>query len=69
MVEGEVCVAFLGPKEIQKRLTFGVVMGLATFATLAGVLSVDAAPRLARAVVFLPAVMAGFGVFQAREKT
>ena len=30
MVEGEVCVAFLGPREIQKRMTFGVVMGLAT---------------------------------------
>lgn len=69
MAEGEVCVAFLGPKEIRKRMTFGVVMGLATFAVLAGVLSVDEAPRLARVVVFLPAVMASFGVFQAREKT
>lgn len=66
--EGATCVAFLGPREIAKRRRFGMVaggvaVGAATLLLAAG------APRLARAAVFVPAVLAGFGLLQAREKT
>jgi hypothetical protein len=66
--EGAVCMPNIGPRERAKRMRFGVVSGVVAAATAAGTIAAGA-PAVARALVFLPALMAGYGVFQAREKT
>jgi hypothetical protein len=58
----------IGPRGQRRRLRFGlvalgaaVVLGVAVFALHA--------PRLSRAILFVPLWLAGLGVFQARDKT
>jgi hypothetical protein len=68
LMDGDFCIANLGPLEQRKRRRFGfaaLVLGL----VLAGVLLVTGAGRLARLGLFLPFWMAGLGYFQARGKT
>lgn len=65
---GEICIANIGPRERSKRLRLGLVMAVAAVAWLGVSLVLDL-PRAARLLVFLPAWMAGLGIFQHREKT
>jgi len=58
----------IGPREQRKRRLMGIV-ALTVGVALAFVLVTTDAPRLSRAVVFLPIWMAGLGLLQAREKT
>jgi hypothetical protein len=64
----EVCAVNIGPAERAKRMRFGLV-ALALSVGLAALLIGLKAPRLARSGLFLPLLVAGIGVFQAREKT
>ena len=58
----------IGPRGQRRRLRFGVVaLGLAAVCA-AALLALDA-PRLSRAILFVPLWIAGLGVFQARDKT
>ena len=66
--EGAVCMPNIGPKERAKRMRLGVGAAVVTAVAAAGALATGA-PAWARALVFFPAVIAGYGVFQAREKT
>ncbi|MCC6525003.1 MAG: hypothetical protein IT373_20280 [Polyangiaceae bacterium] len=66
--EGSVCTPNIGPRERGKRMGFGLAFGAVTCGVAAGVL-LGGAPAWGRALVFLPALMSGYGVFQAREKT
>ncbi len=68
MDEGAVCMPNIGPRERAKRMRFGVIAGAITAAVGTAAIALNA-PVWARAFVFLPALMAGYGVFQAREKT
>ena len=64
----ETRVVNLGPREIRKRRLMGIV-ALTVGIGVAFLLIVFEAPRLSRAVIFLPLWVAGLGLFQAREKT
>lgn len=68
MAEQIVCVDNIGPSEVKKRLTFGIVTaGLTLVGTVALLgLGVD---RFWRAMLFVPAWMAGLGFLQARQRT
>jgi hypothetical protein len=68
MNEGAVCMPNIGPRERAKRMRFGVASGVVAAVSGAAAIALNA-PVWARALVFLPALMAGYGVFQAREKT
>lgn len=58
----------IGPRGQQQRVRFGLfALGLAV--VLGAALLAFHAPRLSRAIVFLPLWLAGLGVFQARAKT
>lgn len=63
-----VCIANIGPRERQKRLTFGLVT-LALSAAIAGGLVWTGVAVAWRAAVFLPLMGAALGVLQWREKT
>lgn len=68
MQENEVCFINIGPKQRRKRLNFGLVMlafggGQAAFLLLSGL------SRWLRLLLFMPFLLAGYGIFQAREKT
>ncbi len=66
--EGAVCMPNIGPRERAKRMRLGQVFAAVT--TLAGAaLIATSAPTWARALVFLPAIVAAYGVFQALERT
>jgi len=58
----------IGPRERAKRMRFGVAAGVVA-AGLGVVLVATNAPRITRLTVFVPLVIAGLGVFQARERT
>jgi hypothetical protein len=58
----------IGPRERAKRMRFGVVSGVVAVG-LGAVLVATHAPRVTRLTVFVPLVLAGLGVFQAREHT
>lgn len=67
-MEGDFCIANLGPLEQRKRRRFGyAALGLGLVLTV--VLVATGTGRLARLGLFLPFWMAGLGYFQAREKT
>lgn len=66
--EGEVCAVNIGPKERQKRMTFGIIM-LVVGDILAGLLLTSRANRFWRMGLVLPYMLAGYGIFQARAKT
>ena len=58
----------IGPREQTKRRVMGIV-ALTVGVSLAFLLVVLQAPRLARLVVFFPVWIAGLGLLQSREKT
>jgi hypothetical protein len=58
----------IGPREQSKRRVMGIV-ALTVGVSLAFLLVVLQAPRLARLVVFFPVWIAGLGLLQSREKT
>jgi hypothetical protein len=58
----------IGPREQRKRRVMGIV-SLTVGVSLAFLLVVLGAPRLARLVVFFPVWIAGLGLLQSREKT
>jgi len=58
----------IGPGEVRKRRLMGMV-GLAAAVGLAFVAVFFGTPRWARVFVFIPAWVAGLGLFQAKEKT
>ena len=58
----------IGPREQRKRRVIGIV-SLTVGVSLAFLLVVLGAPRLARLVVFFPVWIAGLGLLQSREKT
>ena len=58
----------IGPRELRKRRVMGIV-SLTVGVSLAFLLVVLGAPRLARLVVFFPVWIAGLGLLQSREKT
>jgi hypothetical protein len=58
----------IGPREQRKRRVMGIV-ALTVGVSLAFLLVVLQAPRLARLVVFFPVWIAGLGLLQSREKT
>ena len=64
----EVCVINIGPGERHKRMRFGVVFYVIS-AALAAWMIATGQPLLHRLWLFLPLVIAGTGVFQARAKT
>ena len=64
----EVCLINIGPAQRAMRMRFGLVC-LAIAVAAAVALVVTGAPRLSRLGVALPLLLAGYGVFQAREKT
>ena len=64
----EVCVANLGGKGIRQRQRMAVRQAAIAVAFL-GVTVAYGGPRWLRLVVALPALLAAFGYFQAREKT
>lgn len=66
--DGAVCVPLLGPREAAKRRRFGLACGALTVVWGGGLLLAGAS-RWERATVFAPAVMAAYGLLQAREKT
>ena len=61
-------VSNIGPREQRKRRLLGIV-ALTVGVAVAFLLVVYDAPRLLRAVVFVPVWIAGLGLLQAREKT
>lgn len=65
---GAVCMPLLGPKEAAKRRRFGLACGAVAVVWGGGLLLVGAS-RWERATVFAPAVLAAYGLLQAREKT
>ena len=58
----------IGPREQRKRRVLGIV-SLTVGVSLAFLLVVLGAPRLARLVVFFLVWIAGLGLLQSREKT
>lgn len=62
----EVCN--IGPRERRKRRLMGYV-SLAVTVGVAFILLTLGAPRWSRAIIFLPAWLAGLGLLQARERT
>ena len=64
----EVCSINIGPKQRRKRLNFGLVMLALGSAGAAFLLFSGFSPWL-RLFLFVPFSLAGYGIFQAREKT
>ncbi len=68
MADQIVCVDNIGPDEVKKRLTFGIVMAVLTLVSTAALLGLGL-DRFWRAMLFVPAWMAGLGFGQARQRT
>lgn len=64
----EVCQINIGPKQRRKRLNFGLYMLAFGSAGTAGLL-LSGLSRWLRLVLFVPFALAGYGIFQAKEKT
>ncbi len=64
----EVCIANIGPRQRQMRLSFGVVMFFIGVA-IAAALSLTGVDRGWRLGLFVPFYLAAVGFFQAHEKT
>jgi hypothetical protein len=67
-IEGQVCIANIGPRERRRRLIPGIVM-LALGTGIAAVLVISHVPSLWRLPLFLLFYGGASGVFQWREKT
>lgn len=67
-MEGEVCIANIGPRQRRARLLGGVVAAVATV-LFAWILVFYGLPRTIRLTVFLPSFLAALGFLQYREKT
>jgi hypothetical protein len=65
---GEVCIANIGPKQRQMRLTFGVIGVVAGLAVLAGLIA-SGLPVWARLAAFPIFLMGAIGFWQWRDKT
>lgn len=63
-----VCTPNIGPREKQKRLVAGVVMSAVTLCVGAALI-LAGIPRFWRLLTFVPAWIAGIGLFQVRENT
>ena len=63
-----VCMANIGPRGIARRMRVGVV-GMTLSVVLGVALVMTGAPMASLVGVFLAALVGGFGVFQARERT
>ena len=68
MADQIVCVDNIGPSEVKKRLTFGIIMAVLTLGSTAALLGLGA-DRFWRAMLFVPAWMAVLGFGQARQRT
>ena len=68
MAEQIVCVDNIGPREVKKRLSFGIVSGIVAVAGAAALLALGV-DRFWRALLFVPAWMAALGYLQARQRT
>lgn len=67
-MEGDVCIANIGPAERRKRMRFGVAL-LVAGGVVAGLLIGSEAHRLWRLALFVPFWLGGLGLFQARNQT
>lgn len=68
MAEQIVCVDNIGPREVKKRLHFGVIAAVVTVVVAAALIALGA-DRLWRGLLFLPAWMSALGFLQARQRT
>jgi hypothetical protein len=68
MADQIVCVDNIGPGEVKKRLTLGIVTAVLTLVCTAALLGLGV-DRFWRAMLFVPAWMAGLGFLQARQRT
>jgi hypothetical protein len=68
MTSAEQCVANIGTEGRRKRMVFGVVTLVVAVGLWAGLVHFDA-DRWWRLAVFLPLLLAGIGIFQARART
>ena len=64
----EACPINIGRRGQWQRMRFGII-ALVVAAGLGAALVFLHASHLLRLLVFVPAVVAGYGIFQAREKT
>ncbi|MEI8254132.1 MAG: hypothetical protein WCJ30_00500 [Deltaproteobacteria bacterium] len=64
----DVCIPNIGRRERAKRMRLGAAAGVVA-SIAGGGLIVAGPPWWARALVFVPAVISAYGVFQARENT
>ena len=64
----EACSINIGRRGISQRLRLGIV-GAVVAAGLAVALITLHVNHLLRLLVFVPAIVGGYGIFQAREKT
>ena len=67
-MQEEVCLINIGPQQRRKRLNFGLFM-LAAGSAQAALLLFTGFSRWLRLLLFVPFSLAGYGIFQAREKT
>jgi len=67
-IDGQVCIANIGPRERRRRLTSGIVI-LALGVGIGAVLVISHVPPLWRLLLFLLFYSGAAGVFQWREKT
>ena len=68
MTSAEQCVANIGTAGRRKRMVFGVVTLVVAVMLWVGLVHFDA-DRWWRLTVFLPLLLGGIGVFQARART
>jgi hypothetical protein len=67
-IDGQVCIANIGPRERRRRLTSGIVL-LSLGVGIGAVLVVSHVPSLWRLPLFVLFYAGAAGVFQWREKT
>jgi uncharacterized membrane protein (UPF0136 family) len=63
-----VCVDNIGPGEVKKRLSFGIIAAVVAVVSAAVLLALGA-DRVFRGSVFVPASLAWLGYLQARQRT
>jgi len=68
MADQIVCVDNIGPAEVRKRLTFGIIAAVVALVAAAALVALGA-DRIWRTTVFVPTWLAGLGFLQARQRT
>ncbi len=68
MADQIVCVDNIGPQEVRKRITLGIIAAVVALVSAAALLALGA-DGFWRAAVFVPAWLAGLGFLQARQRT